>query len=250
MNKNQTTEARLQSEAAFHNKAYSTNSRYAADKFYAITRSSRGDFQSLLLQNIKGKRVLEYGCGRGEKSLELALAGAEVTGIDISSVAVEQATRKAQKLAANAKFFVMDAEHTTFSDGEFDMVCGTSILHHLDLEKCYAEIARVLKVGGRAYFTEPMGHNPLINWYRDRTPQMRTPDEHPLLMKDLRLAEKYFRTVDIKFYHLMDLSLVPLRNMSFFPTVQSIGAAADRFLLKIFPPIKRWAWIANITLIK
>ena len=250
MNKSASSEERLQSEANFHNNVYSTNTRINAEKFYAITRSSRGDFQNLLLSNIKGKKVLEYGCGQGERSLELALAGAEVSGIDISSVAVGQATAKAQPLTANAKFYVMDAEHTQFADGAFDIVCGTSILHHLDLEKCYAEIARVLKTGGRGIFTEPLGHNPLINWYRNRTPEMRTPDEHPLLMPDLRLAEKYFSKVDIKYYHLLDLAVVPLRNRTFFPAIQSLGAKSDQLVFSIFPPIRRWAWIANLVLIK
>jgi SAM-dependent methyltransferase len=250
MTKSQTTEERLQSEAAFHNSVYSTNTRVGAEKFYTITRSSRGDFQRLLFMDIHGKKILEYGCGQGERTLELALAGAEVHGIDISSVAVGQGTEKAGKLGANARFYVMDAENTDFPDGEFDIVCGTSILHHLDLEKCYAEIARLLRPGGRGIFTEPLGHNPLINWYRNRTPQMRTPDEHPLLMNDLRLAKKYFRNVEIKYYHLLDLAVVPLRNLAVFPAAQSFGAKSDQMLFKLFPLAKRWAWIVNMVLTK
>lgn len=38
-------------------------------------------------------------------------------------------------------------------------------------------------------FSEPLGHNPIINWYRNRTPEMRTEDEHPLLIKDIEFAK-------------------------------------------------------------
>jgi hypothetical protein len=43
---------------------------------------------------------------------------------------------------------------------------------------------------------EPLGHNPLLNWYRARAPDLRTPDEHPLLARDLALAESCFDEVD------------------------------------------------------
>jgi hypothetical protein len=48
-----------------------------------------------------------------------------------------------------------------------------------DLSLACSEIARVLRPGGPAIFVEPLGHNPLINAYRKRTPALRTVDEHP-----------------------------------------------------------------------
>jgi hypothetical protein len=38
---------------------------------------------------------------------------------------------------------------------------------------------------GWALFSEPLGHNPLVNWYRNRTPEQRTEDEHPLLLSSI-----------------------------------------------------------------
>jgi ubiquinone/menaquinone biosynthesis C-methylase UbiE len=64
----------------------------------------------------------------------------------------------------------MNAEATTFPDNSFDLICGSSILHHLNLDKACAEIRRILRPDGGAVFIEPLGHNPLINMFRKLTP--------------------------------------------------------------------------------
>jgi SAM-dependent methyltransferase len=248
----QNTSPRLQREAEFHDRAYANNIREAATKYYAVIRSSRDAYEKILLQNVSGKRVLEYGCGRGSYAFVLAAAGAFVTGIDISPVAIGQSASEAaeKNVSGRTQFFVMDAEKTSFDDSSFDLICGTGILHHLNLEKSYREIARILKPGGHAVFSEPLGHNPLINWYRNRTPEMRTPDEHPLLARDLRLAKTFFPKVDLQFYHLLDLAAVPLRNTRLFSPTLQIAVGLDRILMLLMPPLRLWAWTVTITLVK
>jgi SAM-dependent methyltransferase len=81
-----------------------------------------------------------------------------------------------------------------------------AILHHLDLETAYAEIARVLKPHGRAIFLEPLAHNPFINLYRTLTPSLRTPDEQPLRLDDIRKATDYFGQVRATFWDLFVLA--------------------------------------------
>ena len=244
---------RLVREAEFHDHLYSKGVRQTAEKFYVITHRSRAAYKQLLLQDAaRGARVLEYGCGQGSHAFDLASAGAHVTGIDISSVAIEQSILEARErsLSSRADFFVMNAEKTTFADNTFDLVCGTSILHHLNLAVSYGEIARILKPGGRAIFVEPLGHNLAINWYRRRTPAMRTVDEHPLLMDDLRLARSFFSKVDLKYYHCLDLLAVPLRDTFLFGPVSAIAAGADQLLMTIIPPFRRWAWMVTMIMKK
>src|SRR3546814_15436315 len=86
----------------------------------------------------------------------------------------------ATETGLHATFSVDNAEQTSFPDASFDRIGGSGILHHLDLDSAYAEIARLLKPGGRAVFLEPLGHNPLYHAYRDRPPPMRTENENPL----------------------------------------------------------------------
>ena len=65
----------------------------------------------------------------------------------------------------------------------FDIVYGTGILHHLEINKCLNEIHRILKPDGNLLFVEPLGTNPLINLYRKFTPNSRSKDEHPFTKK-------------------------------------------------------------------
>lgn len=205
----------------------------------------------LTLSGTAGKRVLEYGCGPGSQAFFLARQGAEVTGIDISDIAIAQAAERARAegVAERCRFEVMNAEETTFDDDQFDLVCGTAILHHLDLDSAYAEIARLIKPTGRAVFVEPMGHNPAINAYRRRTPELRTEDEHPLLARDLELIDSYFEEAEVTYFNLLTLLAVPLRGTrGFDPIVAALGAV-DQAIFRV-PAARKYAWMVLISLSK
>ena len=215
-------------------------------KFYAVARASDRHYLHQLDMIPDGSSVLEYGCGEGSQSLRLAHR-CDVTGIDISPVGVEHARDEANRRGlTSATFAVMDAESLTFPDATFDAVCGSGILHHLDLRRSFGEVARVLKQGGVAIFTEPLGHNPLINAYRDRTPQYRTPDEHPLLMRDLALARQYFSSVECEYFSLSTLAAVPLHSTRVFASALRAGEIVDKTLFKVIPPARRLAWTVVI----
>ena len=196
-----------------------------------------------------GKRVLEYGCGTGSHAYYLATSGAEVIGIDISPVRLAQARQDAMNQGLSIEFVEGDAEHLPFADASFDRVVGGAILHHLDLDAAYREVARVLRPEGDAYFIEPLGHNPAINWYRRRTPQMRTEDEHPLLMGDLARAHRFFSRVDVDFYHLFALGAAPLFGTPLFRPTTFIGDILDRLAMRL-SPLQPLAWTALIRLKK
>ena len=159
---------RYQREKAYHNKAFSEGTRSAVGGFYSITQRSKEYYERYLESRSDGKHVLEYGCGQGSHSMFLAHGGAQVTGIDISEVAIEQSKQSArnEQLDEETDFQVMNAESLEFDDDTFDLICGTAILHHLDLEKAFSEVSRTLRPGGSAIFFEPLGHNPFINLFR------------------------------------------------------------------------------------
>ena len=172
---------RKASEQEFHDDRYADETRAHLDKYYAVMQRSYGSFRQLAREAATGVDVLEYGCGAEPNSLEVAREARSVHGIDISPVAIERARTSAAALGLERfQFSVADAEALDFPDDSFDLVFGAAIVHHLELDKAIAEIARVLRPEGRAIFIEPLGHNPLINLYRRRTPELRTPDEHPL----------------------------------------------------------------------
>jgi ubiquinone/menaquinone biosynthesis C-methylase UbiE len=236
-------ESRYDREREFHDKEFSEGARRVVDKFYSVTRASRGAYEAYLASHAAGKRVLEYGCGQGSHAFFLAERGAEVTGIDISGEAIRQSRERAEREGVeNVEFRVMNAEELEFEDGSFDLVCGTGIIHHLALDRAFAEIARVLGESGSAVFSEPLGHNPLINLYRRLTPTLRTRDEHPLRMADLDVARRHFRTVEPHFFHLQSLAAVPFRHTRAFPPLVDALEASDRVLFRTLPFTRRFAW--------
>ena len=239
------TQERLAREAEFHDHSYSTNLRESeVGKFYSVAKRSYDCYHRLVFNDVRGKDILEYGCGINSDGLELAKQGANVTGIDISPVAIEESDTLAREagVTEQVSYHVMNAEELTFPDNSFDLVCGIGILHHLNLEKGYREVSRVLRPGGIAVFHEPLGHNPLINRFRNRTPHLRTPDEHPLLRHDLAEAKRYFSHTHLHFFHLTSLGIVPLRNSPLFKPLYALTEGVDRAIMTLIPPLRGWAW--------
>jgi ubiquinone/menaquinone biosynthesis C-methylase UbiE len=164
------------------------------ERFHHVTKTQAyEDMDRLfadLIASMRGKTVLDYGCGRGEMSVKYLAAGAAaVVGIDISEKYVDEARQR-----CNAEFRVMDAHKLEFAEESFDFVVGKGILHHLDLKTALMEIKRVLKPGGRAMFLEPLADNPLLRLFRKLTPEARTVDEKPLGKSDLDFVTSQFES--------------------------------------------------------
>tara|TARA_R110002124_G_scaffold111545_2_gene265444 strand:+ start:7564 stop:8301 length:738 start_codon:yes stop_codon:yes gene_type:complete len=235
------TKERIERERDFHNEVFSNETRKAIKKYYKSTAQAKEYFQSEINKDIKNKKVLEFGCGIGSAVYSAASKGGKATGIDISEVAINKSKDHAKSLDLDINFQVMDAENLTFQDNNFDVVCGSGVLHHLDLEKSYSEITRVLRNNGKAVFIEPLGHNPIINLYRYLTPKMRTEDEHPLLMSDISMAQNYFGRIDIKYFNLFSTI------STFIPALSSTLNKFDDFIFKNLPYLRKYSWIVVLT---
>lgn len=235
---------RLQREAQFHDHVFIDDSRQAAGRFYAVAARSKQIYRERVLRDCAGLEILEYGCGPGSCAFDLARAGARVTGIDISPGAIELAQQQAEAegLSGELRFEVMNAEDLSFDRGSFDRLCGSGILHHLDLAQALSQITHVLRAAGDAVFFEPLGHNPLINWYRRRTPTMRTVDEHPLLVEDLQQIQRHFAASRIQYHHLAALAASVWVGRPGYDRILRLLFALDRCLLKL-PFMRRQAWI-------
>lgn len=241
-------------ERSFHNErfAQAEDPRKHLDKWYWAIRHGAMQQDAHVKELGAGADVLEYGCSTGGWSLDalqLPAACRSLTGIDISDVAVERANSHARELGvSNARFLAMNAEAMSFASDSFDLVYGRGIIHHLDLDRCFAEVCRVLRPGGVASFFEPMGHNPVLNAYRARTPNIRTEDEHPLLVTDFALARCYFADVEVRYFGLFSVAsaLMPgaVREVAY-----TAGRGVDSLVLSL-PYVNRFAWYALMTLTK
>jgi SAM-dependent methyltransferase len=256
----ETLEQRKLVEAEFHdllrNPALQENPELYAKltsnkKWYSVARKSREFVKEYLRQHSRGAKALDYACGDGLFTFQMAEAGADVFGIDISPVSVSNAAREAEERGIPAKFSVMDCENLEFADNTFDLINVSGVLHHLDVKRAYSEMARVLKPTGTILCVEALRHNPVFHAYRMLTPHLRTAYEarHILRRKDVLAAREYFGGLEWRFYHLASLAAVPFRETPVFEPVLSALEAIDSALLKV-TPIRWWAWQVAFVLSK
>jgi SAM-dependent methyltransferase len=116
--------------------------------------------QLSVLGDVRGRDVLELGCGAAQWSIALAKAGARVTGLDNSARQLEHA--RELMLAAGVEFPLVhaSAEATALPDACFDVVfCDHGAMTFADPYRTVPEVARLLRPGGLFAFSS---HTPII----------------------------------------------------------------------------------------
>lgn len=126
---------------------------------YLHWRSSRlglitdGLEQALLLEllgPVEDQMLLDIGCGDGALSAVLAQRGARVTGLDANAAMVAAARRRAESEAVPLMLLKGKGETLPFRRDAFDVVLAVESLCFIqDAAQAIAEMARVLKPGGR-----------------------------------------------------------------------------------------------------
>lgn len=124
---------------------YDTISRLAA-----LTVGGETRFRNLALQGITGDKnakILDLCCGAGQTTQFLTRYSNDVTGLDVSPLAIE----RAKKNVPQANYVVGAAEKMPLGDAQFDIVHTSAALHEMtptQLQQIFEEVYRVLKPGG------------------------------------------------------------------------------------------------------
>lgn len=108
-----------------------------------------------LAGDLRGKRVLDVGCGRGELVIQSAMRGAEAWGIDYAQAAVDIAVRALSSVDMTLREHThaeqMDVKALRFDDGFFDVVFMMDVVEHLyphELSRAFDELHRTIRPGG------------------------------------------------------------------------------------------------------
>ena len=111
-------------------------------------------------------RGLEIGAGTGYFTLNLMQDGVIEAGVctDVSPGMLAALEANAERLGLDVETVACDAAALPFADASFDLVLGHAVLHHLpQLDRAFAEFARVLRPGGALLFAgEPSRHGDRI----------------------------------------------------------------------------------------
>ncbi len=207
-----------------------------------------------LLGDVRGKIVLDYGCGAGENSVLVASHGAEkVLGVDISPELVELGRQRLalHGFGENAELRVGSAHELPFADESIDVVFGMAILHHLDLQLSSDEVFRVLKKGGRAIFLEPVRNSKFVRFVRNLIPYQSpdvSPFERPLTDAELenfaaRFSGYHSRAFSIPFVNLISILGLP-------ENLLHSAIRLDGKVLKTVPSLKNLASVRVIEMTK
>lgn len=195
-----------------------------------------------------GKIVLDYGCGSGVHTVEIAkMEAKKVVGIDLSEKSLEIARERAkkEKVETKVEFLKMDCEKMEFSDDSFDIVFDGGTFSSIDLKKSWPEIKRVLKPSGILIGIETLGHNPLTNLKRklNKLTGKRTEwaAEHIFRIEDLREAKKYFNKVEDHYFHLISWLAFPFLRLPGGKTLLKILEFLEKPFLRL-PFFKRYAF--------
>jgi ubiquinone/menaquinone biosynthesis C-methylase UbiE len=118
--------------------------------------------------DIKGKQVLDAGCGEGYNTRIFAGMGAHMSGIDISAKLIDHAREEEKRHPLGIRYEVASySEMPMFQDRTFDTVVSTmALMDGADFEGAMREIYRVLKPGGDLHFsiTHPCFMTPGFGW--------------------------------------------------------------------------------------
>ena len=115
-----------------------------------------GERELGLLGDVRGKQILEVGCGGGQNAIMLAKWGAVCTGVDPSDAQLAHAGKLAREHGVEVRFVTGTAEDLgVFPAETFDLVLSSFAFDYVaDLQRAYSEIWRVLKPGGPFVFCQ------------------------------------------------------------------------------------------------
>lgn len=175
----------------------------------------------------QNSKVLEIGCGSGlftQKIFEATQA--QITATDLSEDLLQLAKQKLPKV----KFEVQDAMNLPYEHNSFDVIFGSSILHHLEMDLALKGMLNLLKPKGKLIFAEPNMMNPQILLQKNIPALKRalgdSPDETAVIRWNLakQMKKMGFSVVKIFPYDFLHPAVAP----KYIPFVKKMGEWVEK----------------------
>jgi SAM-dependent methyltransferase len=201
-----------------------------------------------LLGDVRGKCVLDLGCGSGETLIPLVHRGANATGMDLSPDLITITKRRLSETGVEARAEVGSAYETGFADGSFDVVFCMSLIHHLDIPIVREEMRRILKPGGYIVLKEPIRFSKGYDFLRSVFPSHEdiSDFEHPLTREEFSEIQEGFQVDGVRFFRLPFVPLVQ-RTM---PSILRSSYFVSAWVLNCLPRASRYATAGAMRLTK
>ncbi|MBN3757150.1 methyltransferase domain-containing protein [Paraburkholderia sp. Tr-20389] len=195
--------------------------------------------------DVRGKTLVDLGCGAGASSLFFASMGANVVSIDLSSMAIDNLKRYcAQQGIDNISARVLSAQDIGLIEPA-DFVFGAMILHHIEpFSQFAASLRKAIKPGGRAFFWENNATSNTMMWFRNHVigklwiPKHGDPDESPLAPYEVDHLRKHFSVTTE--YPEMVFALMASRYL-LRGRLDGHAVKVDKFLYR-YPPIRKYSY--------
>lgn len=199
-------------------------------------------FYTIIAEKAPGKRVLDCGSGDGFTSVKSAKHGAIAYGVDVAPEMIRLAKKHAafNNVEKQTNFNLMSAENLAFKDATFDIIAGASSLHHLNLQRAGAELARVLKPGGIALFVEPRIPFKGLIFLRSLFPTKcyESPGGSQLSDADVSIFARHFTTIHTEYFSVF----AKLSRLPGFKRLTPKSEKVDTYLLKKIPALRHASW--------
>ena len=192
-----------------------------------------------LLGDVRGKTVLDLGCGSGGNVVILAERGAQVVGVDISPDLVAIAQQRIRSANLRATIKVGDAYNTGLPDESVDVIFCIALIHHLDIKVARDEMRRVLRKGGMVILKEPVRFSAFYARVRNLLPAQDdiSEYEHPLTQEELSLMTQTFQVDGTRLFRL---PFVPLFSR-LLPSLSKTAWKTSDWIIRHFPPTQAYA---------
>lgn len=191
------------------------------------------------LGDIRGKRIIDLGCGLGETSVYFALKGARVTAVDLSPEMLKVVDRLSKRYHVRVRKTLASVEHLSLKKNEkFDVVYAGNLFHHVNIPRTMQSILPHMHKDSVLVCWDPVRYNPIINIYRKIAVNVRSPNERPVGFSEIRYLRQLFHESTVSWYWFSSLFI-----FIYMYVIERRNPNTERYWKTVIKEGRKWSWL-------